>query len=77
MPRGWSRRFEVPISFDDGRKLATLIDAGQYIMQLGPTAKQRSHWQTAASEVLLAAELDGDVNLAEIAMRRAILQDRS
>jgi hypothetical protein len=41
------------------------------------TAKQRSHWQTAASEVLLAGELDGDVNLAEIAMRRAILQNRS
>jgi hypothetical protein len=77
VPRGWSRRFEVPISLDDGRKLATLIDAGQYIMQLGRTAKQRSDWQTAASEVLLAAELDGDVNLAEIAMRRAILQDRS
>ena len=77
MPRGWSRRFEVPISLDDGRKLATLVDAGQYIMQLGRTTKQRSDWQTAASEVLLAAELDGDVNLAEIAMRRAILQDRS
>ena len=77
MPRGWSRRFEVPISFDHGRKLATLIDAGQYIMQLGPTATQRSHWQTAASEVLLTAELDVDVKLDEIAMRRAILQDRS
>jgi hypothetical protein len=38
--------------------------------QLGLIAKQRVHWQTAASEVLLAAELEGDVNPAEIAMPR-------
>jgi hypothetical protein len=66
----------VSISLDDGRKLVTLIDAGQYIMQLSPTAKRKVHWQTAAAELLLAAELDGDVNLADIAVRRAIVQDR-
>jgi hypothetical protein len=73
---GWSRRFEVPISLDDGRKLVTLVDAGQYIMGLSPTAKRKSHWQTAAGELVIAAEVDGDVMHAEIAMRRALVQDR-
>ena len=74
---GWDRRFDAPIVLDDGSTLATLRDAGQYVMAL-PTAKQKeTHWQTAAGELLSAAERSGILMLAEIAMRRALAHGRS
>ena len=49
----WSREFDEPIAFPDGRTLITLRDAASYIMDLPPKEKQLSEWQAAAEAVLL------------------------
>jgi hypothetical protein len=68
----WTRPFDTPIILDDGSKLVTLQDAGLYVTNL-PAAKQKEpHWQTAAGELLSAAERGGILMLAEIAMRQAL-----
>jgi len=68
----WTRRFDVPIVLDDGSTLVTLQDAGLYVTNL-PAAKQKEpHWQTAAGELLSAAERGGILMLAEIAIRQAL-----
>jgi hypothetical protein len=64
----WSRRFPARIVLADGRELVSLLDAGQYIMWLSASRQ--------AGELLLAAERGSIVTRAEIAMRRALLQDR-
>jgi hypothetical protein len=60
----------------DGRELQTLWDAEEYVTAL-PRAKQsKPHWQTAAHELIMAAERGGILMLAEIAMRQALAHDR-
>ena len=49
--------------------MRTLRDAGEYLTAL-PQAEQ--HWQTAAHELIMAAERGGIVMLAEIAVRQAL-----
>jgi hypothetical protein len=72
----WSRSFDAPIVLDDGSALTTLRDAGQYVTKL-PTAEQKKpHWQTAAGELLSAAERGGIVMLAWIAMRQALIAEK-
>jgi hypothetical protein len=34
------------------------------------------HWQTAAGQLILAAEFDGSIIRAEIAVLRALIRDR-
>jgi len=68
----WSRRFDAPIILNDGSALATLREAGHYIMRLAAAEQKKPHWQTAAGELLTAAERGGIVMLAEIAMRQAL-----
>jgi Ser/Thr protein kinase RdoA (MazF antagonist) len=71
----WLQRFDVPIVFADGSALATLHEAGRYVMNL-PAAKQKEpHWQIAAGALVMAAERGGIVILAEIAMRQALAHD--
>jgi len=72
----WARRFEDPIVLDSGRELVTLRDAGEYMAGLPAKTARQDHWQTAAGELLTAAEQGGIVMLAEIAMRRAINHGR-
>lgn len=74
--KGWQRRFQDPITLPDGRNLLTLRDAGEYIAALPAKTAQQPHWQTAAAELLTAAEQGGILMLAEIAMRRAINHGR-
>jgi len=74
--KGWSRRFDDPIALSDGRELATLRDAGDYVTGLPPEIAAQQHWQTATRELLMAAERGGLVLLAEWAMRQALHHGR-
>ncbi|HEY2246698.1 MAG TPA: hypothetical protein VGH70_04580 [Bradyrhizobium sp.] len=71
----WTRRFDTPIDAA-GRTLATLRDAGDYILTLPKATRALPHWQLAAQLLLAAAEQGGIVMMADIAMRQALARDR-
>jgi hypothetical protein len=71
-PAGWAREFDAPIETDGGRQLTTLRDAGHYVTALSKAEQKKPHWQTAARELLMAAERGGILMPAEIAMRQAL-----
>jgi hypothetical protein len=75
MPEGWSRTFADPIILQDGRKLLTLRDAGEFITRLPKAKHNRPEWRLAAAMLMQAAEDGAPVVLAEIAMRRALDAD--
>jgi hypothetical protein len=68
----WSRAFDVPISLPSGGTITTLKDAALYVVALPKAEKKLDHWQTAAAALMVAAER-GEMMLAEIAMRQALL----
>ena len=69
----WSTAFDDPISLRDGRKLRTLQQAADHIMQLPEDAQHASHWQTAIETLIHAAETGGGwMMFARIAMLRAL-----
>jgi hypothetical protein len=57
---------------DDGRELITLLDAGRYVTALPKREQAKPRWQTAAGELMTAAERGGIVVMAELAMRQAL-----
>ena len=69
---GWSRRFDDPITLPRGRQILTLKDAADYVMKLPKAEQDLEVWQTAARELMIAAERNGIMMLAEIAMKLAI-----
>jgi hypothetical protein len=73
---GWGRVFDDPIPLPDGRALRTLRDAGHYVTALSKADQGKPHWQTAADELMMAAERGGILMLAEIAMRQALAHGR-
>jgi hypothetical protein len=77
MMTDWSRPFDAPIPLPNGRALTTLEDAGRYVAALPKVEQKKPHWQTAAGELLTAAERGGFVMLAEIAMRQAVTESPS
>jgi hypothetical protein len=56
---GWSRKFENPIVLPNGRKLATLLDAGEYIHSLPKATQQTAPWQNAIEALLLVVKQNG------------------
>ena len=70
-PAGWQRRFHQPI-IANGRTLRTLREAADHIVGLPATTSRQPHWQIAVRHLMLAAECDGIMWLAEIAMLQAI-----
>jgi hypothetical protein len=44
---GWSKLFEDPVTLRNGRKLVTLLDAGNYIASLPRKEAEGHHWQAA------------------------------
>jgi len=72
----WGARFDDPIALANGRKLLTLQDAADYIMQLPEDLQHETHWQTAIETLINAAETGGGwVMFARIAMLRALNAD--
>jgi len=68
----WSARFHYPILLPGGEHISTLREAGDYIIALPESEHALAHWQTAMRCLIEAAENDGIVMMAEIAMRRAL-----
>jgi hypothetical protein len=71
----WSRRFFDPIDLPDGRQLATLQDAANYITALPAAEHDLPHWRSAVEVLILSAEhgeSGADPMLARIAMLRAL-----
>jgi hypothetical protein len=72
----WSAAFDDPIALPGGRKLLTLQQAADHIMQLPEDAQHASHWQTAIETLINAAETGGGwMMFARIAMLRALNAD--
>jgi hypothetical protein len=59
MATGWKRPFDDPIPLPDGRQLATLKEAGEYITSL-------------SKALILVATLSGPTMLARIGVLRAL-----
>ena len=72
----WARAFDYLIDLPDGRALRSLRDAGEYVTTLSKVDQAKQHWQTAAHELIMAAERGGILMLAEIAMRQALAHGR-
>ena len=72
----WSTAFDDPVRVGDKRKLLTLQQAADYIMQLPEDAQHEARWQTAIETLINAAETGGGwVMFARIAMLRALHAD--
>ena len=67
----WSTRFEDPIALPNGRKLITLKDAADYVMELPKKESELPEWQTAI-EVLMLCSRGGDSMLARIGVMKAL-----
>ncbi|MGY3077087.1 hypothetical protein ACVWZZ_003458 [Bradyrhizobium sp. LM6.10] len=65
MTRGWGRPFEDPIEVN-GRKLATLLDAGNYVAALAKKERAAPEWQAAMEALILVAEGGGPTMFARI-----------
>ncbi|MBP0109903.1 MULTISPECIES: hypothetical protein [Bradyrhizobium] len=74
----WSTAFDDPVRVSNKRKLLTLQDAADYIMQLPDDVQHEAHWQTAIETLINAAETSGAwLMFARIAMLRALNADAS
>jgi hypothetical protein len=72
----WSTPFEDPIALRGGRRLRTLQQAADYIMQLPEAEQQEPRWQIAVETLINAAENGGGwVMFARIGMLRALNAD--
>ncbi|MBR0966773.1 hypothetical protein JQ554_22270 [Bradyrhizobium diazoefficiens] len=72
----WSTAFDDPVDAGGKRRLLTLQQAADYIMQLPEDAQHQTHWQTAIETLIQAAETGGGwVMFARIAMLRALHAD--
>lgn len=72
----WSAAFDDPVRVSNKRKLLTLQQAADYIMQLPEDVQHEAHWQTAIETLINAAETGGGwMIFARIAMLRALNAD--
>lgn len=69
----WSTPFDEPITLRGGRKLRTLQQAADYIMQLPEDEQREARWQIAVENLINAAEIGGGwLMFARIGMMRAL-----
>ncbi|MGV7218247.1 hypothetical protein, partial [Bradyrhizobium sp. UFLA05-112] len=66
---------DEPISLPDGRKLVTLLDAGEHIAAL-KAVHDRPEWQAAMEALILVAEQGGPTMFARIGIMRALNSDQ-
>jgi hypothetical protein len=73
----WSTPFDDPIPLRNGRKLRTLQQAADYIMQLPEDQQHETRWQVAIEHLIHAAETGGGwLMFARIGMLRALNGER-
>jgi hypothetical protein len=69
----WSTRFDQPVALHEGGKLETLRQAADYILKLPKEVQQEECWQTAAENLVSAAEMGGGwLMFARIGLMRAL-----
>jgi hypothetical protein len=69
----WSTPFDDPIPLRNGRRLRTLQQAADYVMQLPEDEQREARWQVAIENLINAAEIGGGwVMFARIGMLRAL-----
>lgn len=66
-----------PIPLPNGRKLATLKDAGNYITKLPKAEHDAPEWLAAMEALILVAESGGPTMFARIGMARALNRARA
>ncbi|MET4255692.1 hypothetical protein ABIC09_000620 [Bradyrhizobium sp. S3.12.5] len=72
----WSTPFDDPINLRGGRRLRTLQEAADFIMQLPAAEQQEPRWQTAVEMLINAAETGGGwLMFARVGMLRALNTD--
>jgi len=62
---GWRRRFDDPIPLPRGRKLVTLMDAGEYIEKLPEAEHEAAEWQDAVGALIMVAKIGGPGIMAQ------------
>ncbi len=72
---GWRRPLDNPVELFDGTTLATLAEAGAYILDLPERIKQRDSWQRATDLLLKAASGEASVEDARTQIERALFMD--
>jgi hypothetical protein len=75
----WARAFDDPIELPNGRRLATLKDAAEYITGLSASEHDLPHWRAAVAALILSAEhgeRSADPMLARIGMIQALAHGR-
>jgi hypothetical protein len=66
------RDFEDPIPLSDGRMLATLRDAGDYIASLPKKEAALPEWQAAIEALILVVDHSGPTMHAGVGVMRAL-----
>ena len=72
----WSTAFDDPVRVSHKRKLLTLQDAADYIMQLPEDAQHEVHWQTAIETLINAAETGGNVINLMDALKKSLASEK-
>jgi hypothetical protein len=70
--KGWSRKFDEPISLPKGAPLVTLRDTAHYITKLPKAEHEAPEWQAAMEALILVAEKNGPTMMARIGVMRAL-----
>ncbi|MGV7219645.1 hypothetical protein [Bradyrhizobium sp. UFLA05-112] len=73
---GWRRPFDESIALPDGRKLVTLLDAGEHIAALPKAVHDAPEWAAAMEALLLVVERGGPTMFARIGIMRAVNRDK-
>ena len=69
--KGWQRKFEDPILLPEGRKLITLSDAADYIMDVPKETFDLPDWQVAIEALMLVTGSE-PTTLVRIAVMKAL-----
>jgi hypothetical protein len=70
--KGWSRKFEDPVTLPDGRELVTLKQAADFVMALPKAEQAHEKWLVAIKVLIMAAEGRGPLMHARIGIMRAL-----
>jgi hypothetical protein len=68
----WDQTFFDPIVLPNGKKLITLRDAAEYIIELPRAERDSPEWQAVMEALLLVAENSGPPMFARIGVMRAL-----
>ena len=71
MAERWPAKLTRPIIMRDGTKLATLAEAGAFVLALPESYQHRNSWMKATELLMQAADRDGSIEAATEAVERA------